>query len=213
MNKKLVLLQRMDQELAIISAGDYDLKSGESYMTAQSVHNSLRNWFSVVEFDEAILSIMLEQNEPLERMYDFYVDSGYLINAVDGLAFCQHYAGYLEQEHLSKMINEKIQDEYNQFLEGLKTRPPLDVPKLTSEFTLKADALGLFRYDHCFNSKELKLLHGIPNLLDRIYEKSVNKTITATDMNEVGKIVIESVVLIMVEYKVQIEVEDEELEV
>ena len=213
MNKKIVLLQKMDQELAIISAGDYNLKSGESYMTAQSVHNSLRNWFSAVEFDDAILQIMLEKNEPLERMYDFYVDSGYLINAADRLTFCQQYARCLEQEHLSEMMNEKVQDEYNQFLEGLKTRPPLNIPKLSSEFTLKAVVLGLFRYDYCFNSKELKLLHGIPNLLDRIYEKSVNKTITATDMNEVGKIVIESVVLIMAEYKVQIEVEDEELEV
>ncbi|MFT9493885.1 DUF3848 domain-containing protein [Anaerosolibacter sp.] len=213
MNKKLVLLQKMDQELSIISAGDYDLRSGEGYMTVQSVHNSLRNWFSVVEFDETILQIMLEKKEPLEDMYDFYVDSGYLINAVDGMAFCQEYARYLEQEHLSELINEKIQDEYNQFLEGLKIRPPLDVPKLSSEFTLKTDVLGLFRYDHCFNSKELKLLHGIPNLLDKIYEKSASKTTTATDMNEVGKIVIESVVLIMAEYKVHVEVEDEELEV
>jgi hypothetical protein len=75
-NKEKVL-SKMNKELAVISDGNYDLRSGENYMTAESVHYAIRKWFLQEHIPEHIAGLMADLDEPLERMYDFYVDSGY----------------------------------------------------------------------------------------------------------------------------------------
>lgn len=192
-NKEKVL-SKMNKELAVISDGNYDLRSGENYMTAESVHYAIRKWFLEEHIPEHIAGLMVNQDEPLERMYDFYVDSGYLTKEVDGKCFIMDYMTYFYHEHLRSILNEKVEREYQQFIEEFKQKSPYDMPKLITEMTVKMQTYSIFRYDDQFDFTERCFENLIPieNILDKIYKASELKSVSTNDLGIVEKEVINS---------------------
>ena len=192
-NKEKVL-SKMNKELAVISDGNYDLRSGENYMTAESVHYAIRKWFLEEHISEHIAGLMVDLDEPLERMYDFYVDSGYLTKEVDGKCFFKDYMTCLYHEHLRSILNEKVEKEYQQFIEEFKQKSPYDMPKLITEMTVKMQVYSIFRYDDQFDFTERCFENLIPieNILDKVYKASELKSISTNDLGIVEKEVINS---------------------
>jgi hypothetical protein len=209
-NKEKVLL-KMAEELAVISDGNYDLRSGESYMTAESVHYAIRKWFSEEHIPEHIAGLMLNQDEPLERIYDFYVDSGYLMKAVQGNHFVTEYTNSLYHEHLRNILHDKVEKEYHQFLEDFKQKTPYDMPKLISEMTVKMQVYSVFRYDDQFNfnDKYLEQLIPIEDILDKVYKVSKVGNISTHDLAVVEKEVINSLIHLAIESKNEHMIEDD----
>lgn len=192
-NKEEVL-SKMNKELAVISDGNYDLRSGESYMTSESVHYAIRKWFLEEHIPENIAGLMADLDEPLERMYDFYVDSGYLTKEVDGKRFIKDYVTYFYHEHLRRILHEKVEKEYQQFIEAFKQKSPYDMPKLITEMTVKMQIYSIFRYDDQFDFSERCFENLIPieNILDKVYKASELKSVSTNDLGIVEEEVINS---------------------
>ena len=192
-NKEKVL-SKMNKELAVISNGNYDLRSGENYMTAESVHYAIRKCFLEEYIPEHIAGLMVDLDEPLERMYDFYVDSGYLTKDVDHKRFIKDYVTCFYHEHLRSILHEKVEKEYQQFIEEFKQKSPYDMPKLITEMTVKMQIYSIFRYDDQFDFSERCFENLIPieNNLDKIYKASELKSVSTNDLGIVEKEVINS---------------------
>lgn len=194
-NKEKVL-SKMNKELAVISDGNYDLRSGENYMIAESIHYAIRKWFLEEHIPDHIAGLMANQDEPLERMYDFYVDSGYLTKEVDHKRFIKGYTTCLYYEHLKSILHEKVEREYQQFIEEFKQKSPYDMPKLITEMTVKMQVYSIFRYDDQFDFAERCFENLIPieNILDKVYKASELKSVSTNDLGIVEKEVINSLV-------------------
>lgn len=194
-NKEKVL-SKMDKELAIISDGNYDLRSGENYMITESIHYAIRKWFLEEHIPEHIAGLMVNQDEPLERMYDFYVDSGYLTKEVDGKCFIMDYMTCFYHEHLRSILHEKVEREYQQFIEEFKQKSPYDMPKLITEMTVKMQTYSIFRYDDQFDFTERYFENLIPieNILDKVYKATELKSVSTNDLGIVEKEVINSLI-------------------
>jgi hypothetical protein len=192
-NKEKVL-SKMDKELTVISDGNYDLRSGESYMTAESIHYAIRKWFLEEHIPEHIAGLMADLDEPLERMYDFYVDSGYLTKQVDGKCFIKDYITCLYHENLRSILHEKVEKEYQQFIEEFKQKSPYDMPKLITEMTVKMQIYSIFRYDDQFDFTERCFENLIPIecILDKVYKATELKSVSTNDLGIVEKEVINS---------------------
>ena len=192
-NKEKVL-SKMDKELAVISDGNYDLRSGESYMTAESLHYAIRKWFLEEHIPEYVAGLMAIQDEPLERMYDFYVDSGYFTKEVDHKLFIKDYMTCFYHEHLRSVLHEKVEKEYQHFIEGFKQKSPYNMPKLITEMTVKMQTYSIFRYDDQYNFTERCFENLIPieNILDKVYKVSELKSISTDDLGSVEEEVINS---------------------
>ena len=192
-NKEKVL-SKMDKELAVISDGNYDLRAGENYMTAESVHYAIRKWFLEEYISEHIAGLMANQDEPLEKMYDFYVDSGYLIKEVDHKRFIKNYTTCLYHEHLRNILHDKVEREYQQFIEAFKQKSPYDMSKLITEMTVKMQVYSIFRYDDQFDFSDrcFEKLIPIKNILDKVYKASELKSVSTNDLEIVEKEVINS---------------------
>lgn len=212
MDKKTNILMRMDQELNRIAEGNYDLSAGESYQTAQLVHSMLRKLFSETFVPDHILDLVAEQENPLEKMYDYYLDSGYLIKGIDENVFCKEYLLYVEYNAINSKVKQKIEVEYKQFLELLKDRPPIDIQKLVSEVTLKMQIYSMFRYDDCCNTEDLEILFGVENLLDKAFRGYNGESLVPTDTNYLWAVTMEQLDKIISDERHIQEVEDEELE-
>lgn len=192
-NKEKVL-SKMNKELAVISDGNYDLRSGENYMTAESVHYAIRKWFLEEYIPEHIAGLMADLDEPLERMYDFYVDSGYLTKEVDGKCFIMDYMTCFYNEHLRSVLHEKVEKEYQQFIEDFKQKSPYDMAKLITEMTVKMQVYSIFRYDDqfVFSERCFENLIPIENILDKVYKASELKSVSTNDLGIVEEEVINS---------------------
>lgn len=192
-NKEKVL-SKMDKELAVISDGNYDLRSGESYMTAESIHYAIRKWFLVEHIPEHIVGLMADLDEPLERIYDFYVDSGYLTKEVDGKCVIKDYITCLYHEHLRSVLHDKVEREYQQFIEAFKQKSPYDMPKLITEMTVKMQIYSIFQYDDQFDFSERCFENLIPveDILDKVYKATELKSVSTNDLGNVEKEVINS---------------------
>lgn len=194
-NKEKVL-SKINKELVVISDGNYDLRSGENYMTAESVHYAIRKWFLEEYIPEHIAGLMADLDEPLERMYDFYVDSGYLTKEVDGKCFIKDYMICLYHEHLRSILHEKVEKEYQQFIEEFKQKSPYDMPKLITEMTVKMQTYSIFRYDDQFDFTERCFENLIPieNILDKVYEASELKSVSTNDLEIVEEEIINNLI-------------------
>lgn len=194
-NKEKVL-SKMAKELAVISDGNYDLRSGENYMTAESVHYAIKKWFLEEHIPEHIAGLMANQDEPLERMYDFYVDSGYLTKEIDSKCFIKDYMTCLYHEYLRSILNDKVEREYQQFFEEFKQKPPYDMPKLITEMTVKMQVHSIFRYDDQFDFSErcFEKLIPIENILEKVYKASKLKNISTNDLGIVEQEVFNSLI-------------------
>jgi hypothetical protein len=137
---------------------------------------------------------MADLDEPLERMYDFYVDSGYLTKEVDGKCFIKDYMTCLYHEHLRSILHEKVEKEYQQFIEAFKQKSPYDMPKLITEMTVKMQIYSIFRYDDQFDFSErcFEKLIPIENILDKVYKASELKSVSTNDLEIVEEEVINS---------------------
>jgi len=188
------VLSKMNKELAVITDGNYDLRSGESYMTAESVHYAIRKWFLEEHIPDHIAGLMADLDEPLERMYNFYVDSGYLKKEVDHKFFIKDYVTYFYHEHLRSVLHEKVGREYQQFIEEFKQKSPYDMPKLITEMTVKMQVYSIFRYDDQFDFTERCFENLIPieNILDKVYKASELKSVSTNNLGSVEKGVINS---------------------
>lgn len=192
-NKEKVLL-KMGKELVVISDGNYDLGSSENYMTAERIHYEIRKWFLEEHIPDHIAELMANQDQPLERVYDFYVDSGYLTKEVDGKCFIKDYMKCLYHDHLRSILHEKVEKEYQQFIEEFKQKSPYDMPMLITEMTVKMQIYSIFRYDDQFDSSErcFEDLIPIENILDKVYKASELKSVSTNDLGIVEKEVINS---------------------
>lgn len=190
------VLSKMDKELLVIADGDYDLRSGENYMTAEGVHHAIRKWFLEEYIPEHIARLMANQDEPLERMYEFYVDSGYLTKGAEHKRFIKDYMKSLYHEHLRHILHEKVDREYQQFIELFKQKSPYDMPKLITEMTVKMQILSIFRYDDQFDFSDscFEKLIPIENILDKVYKASELKCVSTINLEIVEKDVINSLI-------------------
>lgn len=194
-NKEKVL-SKMNKELAVISDGNYDLRSGENYMTAESVHYAIRKWFLEEHIPEHIAGLVADLDEPLKRMYDFYVDSGYFTKEVDHKRFIKDYVTCFYHEHLRSVLHEKVEKEYQQFIEEFKQKSPYDMPKLITEMTVKMQIYSIFRYDDQFDFSERCFENLIPieNILDKVYKASELKSVSTNDLGIVEEEVINNLI-------------------
>ena len=190
------VLSKMDKELLVIADGNYDLRSGENYMTAEGVHHAIRKLFLEVYIPEHIAGLMANQDEPLERMYEFYVDSGYLTKGAEHKRFIKDYMKSLYHEHLRHILHEKVDREYLQFIELFKQKSPYDMPKLITEMTVKMQILSIFRYDDQFDFSDscFEKLIPIENILDKVYKASELKCVSTINLEIVEKDVINSLI-------------------
>lgn len=190
------VLSKMDKELLVIADGNYDLRSGENYMTAEGVHHAIRKWFLEEYIPEHIAGLMANQDEPLERMYDFYVDLGYLTKGVEHKRVIKDYMTRLYHEHLRHILYEKVDREYQQFIELFKQKSPYDMPKLITEMTVKMQVLSIFRYDDQFDFSDscFEKLIPIENILDKVYKASELKSVSTNNLEIVEKDVIDSLI-------------------
>lgn len=191
-----ILLSKIDKELAVISDGNYDLRSGENYMTAESVHYGIRKWYLEEHIPEHIAGLVAALDEPLERMYDFYVDSGYLTREVDGKSFIKEYITCLYHEHLRSILHDKVEREYHHFIEAFKQKSPYDMPKLITEMTVKMQIYSIFRYDDQFDFTERCFENLIPieNILEKVYKASELKSVSTNNLGIVETQVINSLI-------------------
>lgn len=208
------ILLKMDEELAVIAKGDYDLCSGENYMTAESIHYAIRNWFTTEQVPDHIVNVMIHQDTPLERMYDFYVDSGFLRKDVEGNSFIKAYITNLYHDYLRSIVHEKVQGEYQQFILDFKQRPPYDMPKMITEMTVKMQIYSLFRYDDSFEFSDRKLEQfiAVENILEKVYKDSNLKNIATEELANVEQIVISSLLKLANESENLCQIEDEDYE-
>ena len=190
------VLSKMDKELLVIADGNYDLRSGENYMTAEGVHHAIRKLFLEEYIPEHIAGLMANQDEPLERMYEFYVDSGYLTKGAEHKRFIKDYMTSLYHEHLRHILHEKVDREYQQFIELFKQKSPYNMPKLITEMTVKMQVLSIFRYDDQFDFSVscFEKLIPIENILDKVYKASELKSVSTNDLEIVEKDVIDSLI-------------------
>ncbi len=178
------ILEKMDKELELIAKGNYELRSGESFMTAESAHYAIRQWFLEEHIPEHIAGLMVNQEEPLERMYEFYVDSACLTKEVEGKHFFKDYMTWLYNDHLRNSLHDKVEKEYQNFIEEFKKKPPYNIPKLMTEMTVKMQVYSLFRYnDPCdFTEKCLENLCSIENILDKVYKATNLENLARDDL-------------------------------
>lgn len=209
---KLAILKKMDQELIEIAEGNYDLKYGENYMAAQNLHFALRQAFAGVSVQARVLLMMHAQEKPLERLYDFYVDSGYLEKTAYYREVCEEYVVWLAMQDLNSRIYSKLLMEYGSFLDELKNRIPFDIMLTVREVTFKTGILSYFRYECNLERVKLDALMGMDNIMNRLYEKARKIPVMPVDYYVLHKIVAESIERILDEINAAQEVEDEELE-
>jgi len=182
-------------------------------MVAESVHSNLRKSFKDVFIPDHILNYIMEQKNPLEKMYDFYVDSGYLKVEMAGHQFCREYAKHVEYETVKNQLHSKIKEEYRQFVELLKERPPYDIPKLISEMTIKMQIFSMIRYDDCFSVEDMLALQGVDKLLEKGFQGYKGDNLVSTDTNYLWAITMDNLEKIIGKEKAESVVNEDELEV
>jgi hypothetical protein len=113
---------------------------------------------------------------------------------VDGKCFIKDYMTCLYHEHLRGILHDKVEREYQQFIEEFKQKSPYDMPKLITEITVKMQIYSIFRYDDQFDFSERCFENLIPieNILDKVYKASELKSISTNDLGIVEKEVINS---------------------
>lgn len=180
-DKKQIIVNRMQEELDHAHKGIIEPVAGESYYTIQYVYQKLKDSFEETFIPEHIVDIFMEQDFPLNKYYDFFVDHDYFKIEVDWSQLTREYALYRECEYVEEKLHEKVQDEYKAFMTKVVDMAPLKVGKLLTEIALKMQTFSIFRYQDCFSMDDMKLLQEVDHLLDRMYEKHDESVIPADD--------------------------------
>lgn len=180
MDKKQVIVDRMQEELDNANKCNVEPVAGESYLTVQFVYHTLKNKFEETFIPEHILDIFMMQDFPLSKFYDYFVDHDYFRKDVDWSKLTKEYVIYRECEFVEEKLHEKVQTEYKEFMTKVVDMTPYKLGELMTEIALKMQSFSIFRYQDCFSMDDMKLLQEVDNLLERMYEKH-DGSITPTD--------------------------------
>ncbi len=180
-DKKQEIVNRMQEELDRAHKGIIEPVAGESYYTIQYVYQKLKDSFEHTFIPEHIVDILMEQDFPLSKFYDFFVDHDYYRTEVNWTKLTREYALYRECEFVEERLHEKVQAEYKAFMTKVVELTPYKMGNLMTEIALKMQTFSIFRYQDCFSMEDMKLLQEVDNLLDRMYEKHDGSVIEVSD--------------------------------
>ena len=197
MDKKQIIVNRMQEELDKAHKGLVEPVAGESYMTVQYVYQTLRNSFEKITIPEHILDIFMIQDFPLSMFYDYFIDHDCFKKTIDWEQLCREYAIYRECEFVEEKIHEKVQTEYKEFMTKVVDLAPYKIGSQLTEIAIKMQVFSIFRYQDCFSVDDMKLLQEVDNLLDKAFKKHDGSIISsadehllwATTMDCLGKVV------------------------
>ncbi len=181
MDKKKVIMERMQEELNHALKGIVEPVAGESYMTLQYVYQMLRNSFEKAFIPEHILDIFMTQDFPLSKFYDYFIDHDYFKREVDWDIISRDYAIYRECEYVEEQLHEKIEAEYKRFMARVMEMAPYKMGKLLTEIALKIQVFSIFRYQDCYSMDDMKVLQEVENLLDKVFEKHDGSMLLSVD--------------------------------
>jgi hypothetical protein len=199
MDKKVVIISRMQEELDHAHQGIVEPVAGESYLTVQNVYQKLRDSFEKVSIPEHILDIFMLQDFPLSKFYDYFVDHDCFKKTVDWEQLCRKYAMYRETEFVEERLHEKVEAEYKKFMTKVVDLAPYKIGPQLTEIAIKMQVFSIFRYQDCFSIDDMKLLQEVDDLLDKAFKKHDGSIISsadehllwATTMECLGKVVVD----------------------
>lgn len=190
-DKKQILVDRMQEELDNAHKGIIEPIAGESYMTVQYVYQMLRNSFKKTFIPDHILDILVVRDFLLSEFYDYFIDHNYFKKKVDWEQLCREYAIYREGEFVEEKLHDKVQAEYKIFMTKLIDLAPYKMGAQLTEIALKMQVFSIFRYQDCFSMNDMKVLCEVDNLLDKIYTKHDGSIITGNDEHVLWAITME----------------------
>jgi len=178
MDKKAIIVKRMQEELDCAHQGIIEPVAGESYMTVQYVYQMLKNSFEKASIPDHILDIFLLQDFPLSKFYDFFVDHDCFKTSVNWEQLSRDYAIYREKEFIIEQLHDKVQSEYQTFMKRVVDIAPYQIGSLITEISFKMQGFSIFRYQECFNKEDMNLLQGVEGILDKAYKKYSGEYLT-----------------------------------
>lgn len=196
-DKKQIVVERMQEELDNAKKGVVEPVAGESYMTVQYVYQMLRNSFDKASIPEHILDIFMTQDLPLSKFYDYFIDNDCFKKEVDWEQLCREYAIYRECEFVEERLHDKVQAEYKAFMTKIVDLAPYKMGSQLTEIALKMQVFSIFRYQDCFSMDDMKVLQEVDDLLDKTFKKHGGSILSsadehllwATTMDYLGKVV------------------------
>jgi len=197
MDKKKIIVDRMQEELDQAHHGIIEPVAGESYMTIQYVYQMLKTSFEKTFIPEHILDIFMIQDFPLCKFYDYFVDHDCFKATVDFEQLCRDYAIYRELEFVEERLHDKVEAEYKAFMQTVVEIAPYRMGPLISEISFKMQVFSIFRYQNSFNMEDMKVLLGVEGILEKAHGKFSGECLTpidehylsATVMNCLGNVV------------------------
>lgn len=181
MDKKRIIIDRMQEELDNAHKWIVEPVAGESYMTVQYVYQMLRNSFEKAFIPEHILDIFMTQDVPLSKFYDYFIDHDYFKETVDWEQLCREYAIYRESEFVEERLHEKVQAEYKAFMTKVVDMTPYKLGAQLTEIAIKMQVFSIFRYQDCFSMDDMKLLQEVDDLLDKTFKKHDGSIVSGED--------------------------------
>lgn len=181
MDKKAIIINRMQEELDHAHQGIVEPVAGESYMTVQYVYQKLKDSFEKTYIPEHILDVFMVQDFPLSKYYDYFIDQDYFRTEVDWNQISREYATYRETEFVEERLHDKVEAEYKEFMSKVVDLAPYSISKLLSEISFKIQVFSIFRYQDCFGIEDMKALQKVDGLLDKAFEKYSGDDLSPTD--------------------------------
>lgn len=180
-DKKKIMVDRMQEELDNAHKGIVEPVAGESYMTVQYVYQMLRNSFDKAFIPEHILDIFMTQDFPLSKFYDYFIDHDCFKKTVDWEQLCREYAMYRESEYVEEKLHDKVQAEYKAFMSNVMDMAPYKMGPLLTEIAMKMQVFSIFRYQDCFSMDDMKVLQEMDDLLDKTFKKYDGSILSSAD--------------------------------
>jgi hypothetical protein len=180
-DKKQLVVDRMQEELDNAHQGIVEPISGESYMTVQFVYQMLKNSFEKTFIPEHILDILVTQDFPLSKFYDYFHDNDLFKKDVNWDTISRDYALYRECEYVEERLHEKVQAEYKEYMKKVVDLTPYKMGPLLTEIAIKMQVFSIFRYQDCFSMEDMKLLQEVDDLLDKTFKKHDDSVIKGDD--------------------------------
>jgi len=180
-DKKQLVVDRMQDELDNAHQGVVEPIAGESYMTVQFVYQMLKKSFEDTFIPEHILDIFVTHDFPLSQFYDYFHDNDLFKKDVNWDTISRDYAIYRECEHVEEKLHEKVQAEYKEYMKKVVDLTPYKMGPLLTEIAIKMQVFSIFRYQDCFSMEDMKLLQEVDDLLDKTFKKHDGSVIKGDD--------------------------------
>lgn len=214
MDNKVHLLNEMQKELDCAHKGNIEVVAGENYYTAEYVYHKLKATFEDAVISEQMLKILVKDDFPLSKMYDFFADHDYFRKEVNWSNLMSEYCSYRELEFVSNQLHDKVEKEYISFMESNVSKIPYKISKLVTEIAVKMLIYNIFRYQDCFELGDMKTLLGVEQLLEVAFTKVGNQGIDSLDEKHLWTVVKEALGKVIEEEngKKYVERDSEEIE-